>query len=343
MKKLIVFGWYLLILMPATAQRAEILSDPDVVWAAEFEMLLVFDGERESPELSDTLNNIAVLKAQHTGRQDSLFYQPEGLTDRLFEIAWSGRSPVFAADDPARPLSRYDLDKMLVHRDTEVLFFGKDEPGVLVLETGAQDCPYLRVRQLLFYRARTADFGLITLAVGPALSNGQVLFWWNVPAEKRADWRKLPSLDNPNIHWARRIRTNNTSPDLKQLHTLKQPDYAVMPEFLSAARNRASVELFDGNFKPLSLDGREQIFSRIDTLETFDFEAFEQRIVTQPFLLNPDLISRLRLVQNWYWDDKRQMLLTRLVAVSPLQEIRDEDGAFRYWKPLFIRICTVDR
>ncbi|MBL7802819.1 MAG: hypothetical protein JNL02_03720 [Saprospiraceae bacterium] len=343
MKKLFFSGWLLLLLASAGAQRSDILSDPDVVWAAEIEMLLVFDGAGHIPESADTLNTVAVLKDQHTGRQDELFYRPDGLTDHLFQMAWSGSSPVFAGNDPGRPLSLSDLDKLLVYRDTAVLWFDNESSDVLVMETGPEDCPYLRVRQLLFYRARTADFGLITLAIGPALPDGRVLFWWNVPAEKRADMRKFPSLDNPNIHWARRIRTNNVSPDLKQLHSLKQPDYAVMPDFLSAARNRAAVELFDVDWKPLSLERREQVFSRIDTLETFDFEAFEEHIVTQPFLLNPDLVGRLRLVQNWYWDDKRQMLLTRLVAVAPLQEIRSDDGAFRYWRPLFYRKCTAGR
>ncbi|MFN8304010.1 MAG: hypothetical protein U0U46_16090 [Saprospiraceae bacterium] len=323
------------------AQRAKILADPDVVWAAEIEILITPEtpADWEDP---DSLNRSVVLKTVHTGSPDSLLEDPPDLMAYLFKLAWEGRQPVFDANEPGKQLSAADLDRLLVRRDTGELAFDPEDPSldvepfVFVWTTGPDDCPLLRARQLLFYREKTADFGVLTLSLGPTLPNGRTLFWWNAQQE---GYRRLPRLDQPVVTWARRITTRAASPEIKKVKALKQPETNFMSGFLHKVRNQASVEVLNLEWKPLSLDEREWVFNHVDTMVVFDVESYESIEKPVKFELNPDAIHQLRLVEDWYWDNSRQQLFTRLVAVAPLLDVFDSEGQFRYTRPLFYRKC----
>jgi hypothetical protein len=53
--------------------------------------------------------------------------------------------------------------------------------------------------------------------------------------------------------------------------------------------------------------------------------------------INVGDIRELRLVQRWYWDERRARLSICLDAVAPLMDVHDDNGNFRYQKPLFYR------
>ena len=344
MKKLLLSFALLLSALYCQAQYPKILSDPQVVWAAEIELLITPE-EPADWENPDSINQSIVLKTMHTGSPDSLLEQPQGLTGYLFNLAWEGSQPVFDANEPTRRLSPADLDRLLVRRDTAEFSFDPEAPErpanpyVFVQITGADECPLLRVRQLLFYREKNADFGLLTLSLGPTLPDGRTFFWWNVPESAQKQAPRLPRLDQASVTWARRIITRAAAPEIKAVPTIQKQDFALMPGFLNTVRNRSAVEVLNLEWKPLSLDDREWIFSHVDTVMVFDLNSYEGTEKAVKFELNPDQVHRLRLVEDWYWDNRTKQLYTRLVAVAPLLDMFSTEGEFLYLRPLFYRKC----
>lgn len=67
---------------------------------------------------------------------------------------------------------------------------------------------------------------------------------------------------------------------------------------------------------------------------TFDPETYEEKITIKPRNCIGQ-IEKIRFVQNWYYDERRGRLYVRLVGIAPLAAIRDSDGNFRYFKPLY--------
>ncbi|MBL7813462.1 MAG: hypothetical protein JNL70_00555 [Saprospiraceae bacterium] len=53
-------------------------------------------------------------------------------------------------------------------------------------------------------------------------------------------------------------------------------------------------------------------------------------------------IKELRLVQEWYWDNRKQKLRVRFIAVAPIKFVHNEAGEFLYRQPLFYRRTDKD-
>jgi hypothetical protein len=74
-----------------------------------------------------------------------------------------------------------------------------------------------------------------------------------------------------------------------------------------------------------------------DTIVIYHYETDEQQVSIE----NRNCIAqieKIRFVQNWYYDERRNRLYGRLVGIAPLAAIRDSDGVFRYYKPLFYQM-----
>ena len=74
-----------------------------------------------------------------------------------------------------------------------------------------------------------------------------------------------------------------------------------------------------------------------DTLVVFEPSTDEEQTIVKSNNLLEEEIKELRLIQNWYWNDKKKKLSIHLKAVAPMRDIFGDDGFFRYKKPLFFR------
>lgn len=319
-----------------SAQYEKILADPAVTWAAEIELYL-------SPEVVwhewpyDSLNDGSVLKTVNTAfGSNSPFADAPTLMQRLFDVVLDDRWPAFADAELTQPLTLDDVLSRFSTTDTILLNAFTPEEHIAIVRNDLlpADCPLVRVRQLLFYRDQTAEFGLITRSIAPALRDGRALCWLAVPPSGAS----APSLDDPNITWARRLRTQAATPTVAALNSLKQPAQPVLRVFVQRVRTDTTVAIRDiSDWRLVAPDDRELLFFRTDTLITFDPETYEEKIMIVQIEPIFDELQRLRLVQDWYWDERRQRLLTRLVAVGPMVNVMDEQGNFRFSRPLFYR------
>ena len=73
----------------------------------------------------------------------------------------------------------------------------------------------------------------------------------------------------------------------------------------------------------------------IDTVITFDPETYEEQIQVVRNELNPEDVKRFRIKEVWFFDEETSMLQVRILGIAPLIDVKDDNGNFRYEKPMF--------
>ena len=73
----------------------------------------------------------------------------------------------------------------------------------------------------------------------------------------------------------------------------------------------------------------------VDTVITFDPETYEEQIQVVRNDLNPEDVKRFRLKEVWFFDEESSRLQTRILGIAPLIDVNDDNGNFRYEKPMF--------
>ncbi len=73
----------------------------------------------------------------------------------------------------------------------------------------------------------------------------------------------------------------------------------------------------------------------VDTVITFDPETYEEQMQIVRNELNPEDVKRFRLKEVWFFDEETSTLQVRILGIAPLIDVKDENGNFRYEKPMF--------
>lgn len=335
MKKILFASLFTAIAGPSFAQTDKILADPDVVWVAETEFVLRPDATPE-PDGGRGFFPVMVLKNM-AARPEQLYSEPLTLGGILLDQAQRPGQAVFDDPDLKNRLTPEQLQARLYYLDTVTTFDPltfQDPVPIIRRFLTPDDCGRVHVRQLLYYREKTAEFGLQTLALGLAQNDGKVLFWMPVTTPTAP----VPALSDPAVVWARRIGVQNVVVELGDMKPLKQPASPFLQVFLDRVRKDAGVEIFSGKnwSRPVVGDDRENMYQVVDTIVTFDPETYEEFVRISRVEMNADYL-RLGIVQDWYWDDRRKQLIIRPVAICPLMHQLDGDGNYLYSRPLFYR------
>ena len=72
-----------------------------------------------------------------------------------------------------------------------------------------------------------------------------------------------------------------------------------------------------------------------DTVITFDPETYEEQIQVVRNELNPEDVNRFRIKEVWFFDEQTSTLQARILGIAPMIDVKDENGNFRYEKPMF--------
>ncbi|TVR90272.1 MAG: gliding motility protein GldN [Saprospirales bacterium] len=106
---------------------------------------------------------------------------------------------------------------------------------------------------------------------------------------------------------------------------------------IDAAENGDLTAFADDNFTD-QMDPEEinRLLFRIDTNVVIDPETYEEEIVVTQSSIDPMNIQRFRIKEVWYFNNKYSRMGVRVLGISPLLDVVDEDtGEFRYELPLF--------
>ena len=79
---------------------------------------------------------------------------------------------------------------------------------------------------------------------------------------------------------------------------------------------------------------RELLFKR-DTIVIFEPEHYTETVKIVENETNWENVKRFRIKESWFFDTKTSTLRNRILGIAPIIEERDEEGNFRFEKPLF--------
>lgn len=351
MKKVCKLLIFTLLPQLAAAQYEKILNDPDIIWAAELDLTFRLRATNE-----DTVppNDIFFWKNFDPKNPDLPRADGELLIEKMFAAADAGEWTAWHLGDSSYqilPKDFFDLHDTMIVYDVETLEESVQAVSNKFYPTEFDD---LRVRQLLFFDEKLGEFGLHTFAVAPVMTkyNFRILetggteqdllfnyipFWLKLPEFSKKKSRQQPSVNDPDILWAAQLKTRGISPELEKLRTLKDFKPPVMQRLLDRFTNDPKYAATDPLGTPMTFLERKNLCFDRDTVITFDPETYEEKITVANRDIKIERVKRLRLVQNWFWDERKKRLVIRLEKFAPLLEVEWMEGRFSYDLPIFYR------
>ncbi|HRI60485.1 MAG TPA: hypothetical protein PK228_12195, partial [Saprospiraceae bacterium] len=315
--------------------------DPDIVWAAEIEQDWVVDVPSLEIEWDSGITTLKLLRTE----QNESYWSSPFLAELVYHAVASGKLPVFKDPQCQVPLQ---WNGIYPFTDTVMTFDPETyEEKSQVVQNDPDpfhDFKAWRLRQILSYHQKSFTWNTTVESIAPLVvmknNNGdsigvQPLFWFR-PDDKRQ------KLSSSHIVWAKKTKTRQEKTRVPVIpeHPVKITDGVQNPlvHLLKVLENDMKTPFYNTeDDKPLSPVARMSIFSRTDTIVIIDPETYAEKVSAVRNEINLDHIRSLRLMQTWYWDERRQRLSICLDAVAPLLDVYDGLGNFRYSMPLFYR------
>lgn len=73
----------------------------------------------------------------------------------------------------------------------------------------------------------------------------------------------------------------------------------------------------------------------VDTVITFDPETYEEQMQVVRNEINPEDVKRFRVKEVWFFDEETSTMQVRILGIAPMIDVNDDNGNFRYEKPMF--------
>ena len=333
------------------AQYERILNDPDVIWAAETDIIYAF---APAHRLDSTEWQQNYYWKNYDPKDPEKLQGGERLLHRLLDAARSGAWPAWEFNDSVYQLSTAELQSRLDELDTISvvdLETGRFRNQAVINSVNPDDFYAIRARQLLYYDAREGAFKVYTYAIAPVrrvvekfAQNGKLFeefrysyapFWLKMPPFEKKKKGKRADVNDKDITWAAQISTRANSPlpdSLQRVFKNFQPP--VMPVLLNRFKTDPQYTALTSEGDPVPFAQRAEMITRTDTVVYFDPETYEEVIkVSRRAMEAADI--RLRLEQNWYWNERRKRLEIQLERFAPLYRATDSQGNFMFEAPLF--------
>lgn len=148
---------------------------------------------------------------------------------------------------------------------------------------------------------------------------------------------KHPPLREADVFWEKRVwRLIDVNEKMNK--TFVYPENPFFKILAEGALN-GEVQLYSPESEsfdiPMTREDFNGMLYQIDTFEVFHPVTLqpEPQIVTNE--LNYEDIKRFRIKEVWYFDEQRSVMNVRILGIAPMLEVFDDQGNFRYERPLF--------
>jgi hypothetical protein len=329
-----------------TAQIDDLLKNKDITWVAESYNDFLTErviGDKIGKEIS-RVTQLKYLNLKEDATDETFVFQ-----NIFMKAASDGKMPIYSDAECQKVLTVNDIkqqDTLLTIDPTTY----ETKTRVVMNDIPYENVLFFRVRQVVFYDAKKAQFGLRTLAIAPMVKVtediGDSAAWRPIFWTKATDLSKPNKLTNNDVSWAARMVlsggmdiTPNAESSLKVLKIVGE-DMPIGHQFNTIQKNFKVPFYHIDQSNPkdkFTINERLALLTNTDTIMTIDPVTYEQRIKVVSSNIESKQIKRLRLVQNWYWNDKKKRLEIYLMATGPLIDVTDYAGNFIYRKPVFYR------
>jgi gliding motility associated protien GldN len=86
---------------------------------------------------------------------------------------------------------------------------------------------------------------------------------------------------------------------------------------------------------PLTPDEVASMGASVDTIATVDPETYEETFQVVRNEVDPSDVKRFRLKEIWFFDEETSTMQVRILGIAPLIEEFDDNGNFKYERPMF--------
>jgi Gliding motility associated protein GldN len=338
----IVFYAFLLPLF-SSAQVSDLMNNKDITWIIESNNDFMMSQAHEKV-IGKQLNEIAKLKYINLSKnnvEDDFIFQ-----NILMEAVKKGTLTIYQDSNCTIPKTYKSLNSI----DTISMFTPEpNSSGVKIIENEIDPSSIyiFRARQIVYFNAKKIQFGLRTISIALikkiADEQGNLLEWKTICWIKATDILKENDLNDKDITWAQHNSLSNgvliSGYNFKNTlaKTLKATsDTMPMWNLQNALIERPDIPFYniESSNPKTKLDSQERynLHTQTDTITTL-----ENKQVVIKTLINANDYHRLKLVQNWYWNNKKQRLEIWLLAIAPVYNHNDELGNFLGYKPAFYR------
>jgi gliding motility associated protien GldN len=87
--------------------------------------------------------------------------------------------------------------------------------------------------------------------------------------------------------------------------------------------------------KPLTFDDLLKTLYRKDTILNIDVETGEEKVQIVQSEYNWEQVKRFRVKESWYFDTRTGSLQVKILGIAPMIDVTDNEGNFRFEKPMF--------
>ena len=329
-----------------SAQIDDLMRNKDITWVAETYTDFVFDESVEGKLGENIPNSVIVLKFLNKKQED--MDERTAINEWLSEAVESGRLTIYEDDNCTKPCSMHAV----LGADTLIAIDPNTyEQRMIVREKNIRNynVSLFRAKQIVFYDAKKAQFGIRTIAIAPIYIN-RYYEGENIVSEKSVPllWFKAKDITEQRrltsryITWAKQLNFRNGIA-LDSAKVLKiSNEHKPIQHLLEAFETKPRISFYKMETPTLSwkidFAERQKAFISADTISTVDPLTNEIKFKVVFERIKYKDVNHLKFIQNWYWDDKKKRFEIYLMATAPLRDIRnDGDGSLMYRLPLFYR------
>lgn len=328
----------LIIALNATAQVDNLLKDDKVIWVGESSNDYLFDIRTTCESLLSELderkfNFFEILKLQEIKGK----YKSDGY-HHFAKILWDAivnNEINIYSDSTCTKLANKSV---LYRTDTIDLDTESFEPQkkVVISELNPEDFKLFRVYNRLYYKPEKGIWEVRALSFAPIYFSDTLpskpLFWIKCNFQK-------PLLDLSTI-W--KVRTYSYSSDFEKMKVLKNKiEEPPLINFFKVCKNKREIVIYSTqSWKSHKIENKKDLENRLfstDTINEINPISYETKtkVTTRKADLNE--LKKLKLIQEWSWDEKQKNLSVKLVGVAPCLPEYDMQGNFLYYNSLFYR------
>jgi Gliding motility associated protein GldN len=305
----------------SNAQIEKLLKNKDITWVVEVENDLLFQDFQPNRSQNDNIvNTLKISKGDDYATDNCAFlinkisnaikteklvvFNDKNLTDRFSKHGYASVDTVQSIDPETYEVSL----------------------KVLINSNWIQGFRFMRVKQLVFYNSKNASWGIQTLAVSPLY----LINFEETITRKPSFWipvdNKKLKLSSKSVVWAIKTSSSEESNiDFSKATILKNTlNETPLTAFIDQAKSNKKFKAYNYHDckEVLSLSNlSKRIVPEKDTTFPLDPET-QLPILSTPFIAkNDDFdVLKLKIVQDWFWDDKKQRLCVHTRALAPVKK-----------------------
>ncbi|MBL7813463.1 MAG: hypothetical protein JNL70_00560 [Saprospiraceae bacterium] len=253
--------------VPIFAQIDDLLKNKNITWVAEISTDFYVD----NPDLAEEkgTNSIRTLKLlpnlKVSGSDDRLEF-----SSIMLDVILKDKIPFYADSNCQNKI----FAKALIRVDTISPCFSPEPTAYVISQVyEPTDFKAYRIRQILFYNAKTVQFGLRTLSFAPLINifdeAGDSLGLRPLCWIKAEDIQRQPRLSSDAITWARLLSTRKSCEFNKAKILKKVSTDMPMVHFLTVAEKDSTKTFFSSDshvdMKKMSFKDLRLVFFSVDT------------------------------------------------------------------------------